>query len=129
MNSADGIWPGLYLHLKLHYNAAMRHDEIASNLRQSAAVKLLQSQNAPLILSFLHDQFKQKQRLTIPHTQLSENLTAYLEALAESCPGMYGGTAVTYLRLWCDEERRFLRRYYESGSDDPVVAEMKSLVS
>jgi hypothetical protein len=98
----------------------MHHDEILSSLRQSAAVKLLQSQNAPLILGFLYDQFKQKQQVTIPHTPLSENLTAYLEALAESHPGLYAGTAVSYLRLWCDDNHRFLRRYYESDSDDPV---------
>ncbi len=47
----------------------MYHDEFYSTLRQSAAVKLLQSQNAPLILSFLVAQFKLKQRVTIPHTE------------------------------------------------------------
>jgi len=98
----------------------MHHDELLSSLRQSAAVKLLQSQNAPLILSFLHDQFKQKQQVTIPHGRLSEDLTAYLDALAESHPNLYGGTAVSYLRLWCDENHRFLRRYYESGRDEAV---------
>lgn len=102
------------------YNLLMHHDELLSTLRQSAAVKLLQGQNAPLVLSFLYDQFKQKQRVTVPHTVMLENLTAYLEALQESHPERYGGTAVSYLRLWCDENHRFLRRYYESDSDDPV---------
>ena len=98
----------------------MHHDELYSTLRQSAAVKLLQSHNAPLILSFLVAQFKQKQRVTIPHIELVEHLIAYLEALQESHPGMYSDTAVTYLRLWCNDNHRFLRRYYESGRDDPV---------
>lgn len=98
----------------------MHHDDLLSSLRQSAAIKLLQSQNAPLILSFLVDQFKQKQRVTIPHTEMIENLTAYLDALQESHPEQYSGTAVTYLRLWCDDSHRFLRRYYEAHSDDPV---------
>lgn len=98
----------------------MKHDDLLSSLQQSAAIKLLQSQNAPLILSFLVDQFKQKQRSTIPHSEMIENLTAYLEALQESHPGRYSGTAVSYLRLWCDEEHRFLRRYYDTSSDDPV---------
>ena len=98
----------------------MYHDEIHASLRQSAAVKLLQSQNAPLILSFLVDQFKQKQRITISHLELVEQLTAYLEALRESHPGLYEGTAVNYLRLWCDDDHRFLRRYYEADSDDPI---------
>ena len=77
----------------------MHHDDLHSTLRQSAAVKLLQSQNAPLILSFLVAKFKLKQRVTVPHTELIEHLTAYLEALQESHPGLYGGTAVAYLRL------------------------------
>ena len=98
----------------------MSHDDILASLRQSAAIKLLQSQNAPLILNFLVDQFKQKQRLTIPHLELLENLTAFLEALQESHPGTYSGTAVNYLRLWCDDKHRFLRRYYEADNDDPV---------
>ncbi|MBK8988289.1 MAG: DUF3375 family protein [Chloroflexi bacterium] len=49
-------------------------------------MKLLQSQKAPLILSFLVAQFKLKQRVTIRHTELIEHLTAYLEALQESHP-------------------------------------------
>ena len=98
----------------------MNHDDLLSSLRQSAAIKLLQSQNAPLILSYLVDQFKLKQRSAIPHTEMLENLTAYLEALHESHPGRYSGTAVYYLRLWCDDDHRFLRRYYETNSDEPV---------
>lgn len=98
----------------------MNHDEVLSSLRQSAAIKLLQSQNAPMVLSFLYGQFKLKQQISIAHTPLSENLTAYLEALAESHPGAYPGTSVYYLQLWCDDDHRFLRRYYETNSDDPV---------
>lgn len=98
----------------------MRHDELLSSLRQSAAVKLLQSRHAPLILGFLYDQFKQKQQITIAHARLSEELSAYLDALAESHPGRYSSTADNYLRAWCDDDHRFLRRYYETGSDDPV---------
>ncbi len=98
----------------------MYHDELLSTLRQSATIRLLQSQNAPLTLSFLYDQFKQKQQLTIPHSTLNEQLTAYLEALAESHPDKYTTNAVSYLRTWCDDDHRFLRRYYETDSDEAV---------
>ena len=98
----------------------MKHDEILTSLQHSAAVKLLQGQNAPLVLSFLYRQFKQKQRATIPHPQLSEKLESYLAALAESHPERYTGTADYYLRTWCDDDHRFLRKYYDSDSDDPV---------
>lgn len=98
----------------------MHHDELFSRLRQSAAVKLLQSNNAPLTLSFLYDQFKRKQRVTIPQIELTEALVAYLDMLAEMHPDLYGGTAVSYLRTWCDDNHRFLRRYYVNDNDDPV---------
>ncbi len=98
----------------------MYHDELLSSLHESTAVKLLQSNNAPLTLGFLYDQFKRKQRVTIPQSELTEALTAYLELLVDTHAGLYGATAVTYLRIWCDDTHRFLRRYYESGSDDPV---------
>lgn len=98
----------------------MYHDDIFSSLNQSAAIKLIKSQNAPLIISFLVDQFKHHQQMSVSHTRLMDNLTAYLDALAESHPGTYSGTAVSYLRLWCDDKHRFLRRYYEADSDDPV---------
>ena len=100
----------------------MYHDEVLSSLQQSAAVKLLKSQNAPLILSFFVRQFKLTQQVTISHSRLEEGLTAYLEELAESYPSMYSGTAVSYLRLWCDDSNRFLRRCYEANSDDPVYS-------
>lgn len=98
----------------------MLHDELLIHLRRSAAIKLLQSQNAPLVFSFFIDQFKNKHRLTIPHTELLNNLTVYLETLQESDPSLYPGPAVAYLRQWCDEEHRFLRRYYEGDRDEPV---------
>lgn len=97
----------------------MEHDDLMT-LKQSATVKLLQSPHVALILSFLHRQFKQGHRTTIPHSILSEQLDDYLERLGERHPGQYSGSAQHYLRVWCDEEHRFLRRYYESDRDDPV---------
>ncbi len=102
------------------YNLDMDHDDLLSSMRQSTAIKLLQSNNAPLTLSFLYDQFKHKQHVTIPQEELTESLTAYLEMLAETHIELYGSTAVSYLRTWCHNDYRFLRRYHESGSDDPV---------
>ncbi|HSM58727.1 MAG TPA: DUF3375 family protein [Candidatus Sulfomarinibacteraceae bacterium] len=96
-----------------------------STLRQSAAVKLLQSPHAPLTLSFLYDQFKQKQHITIPHARLSEELTAYLDALDESHPGRYSSTAVNYLRAWCDDDHRLLaeaRRVAELATEIKQLA-------
>lgn len=98
----------------------MQYDILRSHLKQSAAVKLLQSQNGPLILGFLYDQFKQKQQIAIPHTQLVESLEAYIESINESYPDQYKQTADSYLKQWCDEKSRFLRRYFPANRDDPV---------
>lgn len=98
----------------------MNYDDLATTLRHSPAIRLLQSQHAPLILSFLHQQFKDNHRLTITHGELSEKLEDYLEALAETYPGKYRDTAVHYLRTWCDDDHQFLRRYYETEHDEPV---------
>ena len=99
---------------------AMKYEDIQTTLQQSATITLLQSPHASLILSFLHHQFKQNHQVTIPHPHLQEKLEDYLEALQESYPGRYPGTAVNYLRTWCDENHRFLRRYYPPDQDDPV---------
>jgi hypothetical protein len=48
------------------------HDEVLSSLSQSAVIKLLRSQNAPLVLSFLYGQLKLKQQISIAHTPLLE---------------------------------------------------------
>lgn len=98
----------------------MQYDNLVSHINKSASIKLLQSQNSPLILSFLYDQFKQKQQIAIPHTQLVENLEGYIESIHESYPDQYKQTANSYLKQWCHEDSRFLRRYFAPNSDDPV---------
>ncbi|HSH05809.1 MAG TPA: DUF3375 domain-containing protein [Anaerolineae bacterium] len=98
----------------------MRHDDLLITLNQSATIKLLQAQNAPLILSFLYDQFKRGQQITISHPLLAEALEAYLDALHESYPDSYTANATYYLRLWCDDDHRFLRRYYVTDTDAAV---------
>ncbi|MBA3530513.1 MAG: DUF3375 family protein, partial [Ardenticatenales bacterium] len=95
-------------------------DDLHLNFDSSAAIKLIRSQNAPLLLSFFHHQFKRLHRVTMPHSDLTEKLGDYLEALAESHPGYYPGDAQYYLRTWCDESHRFLRKYYDADREDPV---------
>ncbi|MEM7346134.1 MAG: DUF3375 domain-containing protein [Chloroflexota bacterium] len=98
----------------------MNHDRLQTEFKHSVTFKLLQSSNAPLILSFLYDQFKQKHRNTISHSELSERLEDYVTLLQTQEPTLYSSKADTYLRIWCDEKHRFLRRYHEANSDDAV---------
>ncbi len=83
-------------------------------------MKLLRSDNAPLIISFLYQQFKQSHRVVLPYMELVEKLEDYLETLHDYHPTLYRRTAQAYLKTWTDEEHQFLRAYYEADSDDPV---------
>lgn len=98
----------------------MDHNQLAFDLANAVSVKLLRTPHAAFILSFLYREFKQPGRVIIPHSTLVETLDDYLEILRVDAPDRYPGAATTYLRQWCDEEHRFLRRYHEADHDDPV---------
>lgn len=98
----------------------MQHDQLVHDLRNAVSIRLLTNPLAPLILGFLNHAFKQPGRVTVPHSELLDQLEHYLEAARELEPARYPGEPAAYLRQWCDEEHRFLRRYHEPGRDDPV---------
>lgn len=98
----------------------MEHDRIQYVLKSEPSLKLLRSDNAPFILSFLYREFKQSQRISIPLGELVERLEDFLDNLNERQPGIYPRMAQAYLETWCDDEHQYLRKYYEANSDDPV---------
>jgi hypothetical protein len=98
----------------------MTHDELQSTFKHAYSVKLLVSPNAPLILSFLYAQFKQPGRVVRAHQELTEALEEQLLDLRSQDARRYASEAQSYLRQWCDEEHRFLRKYFATGQDDPV---------
>ncbi|ETX08583.1 MAG: hypothetical protein ETSY2_04545 [Candidatus Entotheonella gemina] len=98
----------------------MTHDELQTTFKHAYSVKLLVSPNAPLILSFLYAQFKQPGRVVIAHHELSEALEDQLLELHAQDARRYPSDAQSYLRQWCDEDHRFLRKYFATGQDDPV---------
>ena len=98
----------------------MTHDEVKEHLEANVTLRLLRSPNAPLILSFLHAQFKQKPRVTVPQNELVENLEILLDTLRSHTPGSYRSSPRKYLSAWCSKHHEYLRKYYEAGSDEPV---------
>lgn len=96
----------------------MEHDHVAFDIKNAPSLKLLRSDNAPLIISFLYRQFKHLQQITIPQAKLVEKLEDYLELLRENYPQLYPQLAQNYLETWCNQE--FLKQYYENNSDEPV---------
>ena len=75
----------------------MEYDQIKYQLENSVTIKLLRSRNAPLILSFLSQQFKQKQQITIFESELESKLEDYLECLQEIEPDNYSRNAQVFV--------------------------------
>lgn len=98
----------------------MDHDRIEYDLKNEPSLKLLRTDNAPLIISFLYRQFKSLNRITVSQSELVEKLENYLEKLCEHQPELYRGKAQTYLDTWCNSDHQFLKRYYLTKDDDPV---------
>jgi len=86
----------------------------------SPAVGLLRSPNAPFIIAFLHQQFKQAGRITVPLSELHAGLVAFREGLRETHPGALRDKPETYLAAWCSRDTRWLHRFLEAGRGDPV---------
>ncbi len=101
----------------------MDYRQIEYELKQSPAVRLLRSQNAALIVSFLHTQFKeQKQAVAIAQVTLQEKLGNYLEFLQlEPAKDPHGEwrSPKEYLKVWCDNE--WLRKTFDTD-DEPVMS-------
>lgn len=95
----------------------MEYEQIKHELKNSATLKLLRSQNAALILSFLYQQFKVTQQVSIAQIELETKLGDYLEFLQDGDPERYPRSPKEYLNEWCDDQ--LLRKTFDS-SDDPI---------
>lgn len=87
----------------------MDEEQLRWDLEHAASVRLLKADHAAFIVSFLHQQFKRAQRVSVPLSELIEQLEGYLESLNEREPGRYGRTAQEYITQWADQQHRFIR--------------------
>lgn len=90
-------------------------------LRQShPAWRLLRSEHAPLVASFLHRVFVAPNLRVMAQADLAEALEDELFGLRESLGnGTFPKIALDYLNDWTAPERGWLRKFYPSGSDEP----------
>jgi hypothetical protein len=95
----------------------MEYEQIRHDLKNSATLKLLRSQNAALILSFLYRQFKTIQRVSVTQVELEEKLGDFLDFLRDTDSEAYPRSAKDYLSDWCNDQ--LLRKTFDS-SDDSV---------
>ena len=87
-------------------------------LRQShPAWRLLRSDHAPLVASFLHRVFIVPNIRVMAQADLAEALDDELFALRET--QAFPKSAIEYLNDWAGPEKGWLRKFYASGSDEP----------
>ena len=98
-------------------------DEIAWLRDNSPAWRLLRADNAPLVLSFLHQVFVADNLRSISATELAGRLDDELYAInqGESERGgrRFPKSAKAYLDDWAAPDACWLRKYYPDGTDEP----------
>lgn len=86
----------------------------------SPSISLFRARNAPYVIFFLDQQFKQSGRIVIPHSDLIAALVLYLDELQEVYPDLMTGKPEAYLSDWCAPETRWLQRFLEMERNEPV---------
>ncbi len=99
----------------------LKFDQIAFQIDHSPTLRLLRSDYASLALSFFQFAFKTNNRLQIPYSTLKELLERFLVHLDDAARREFSFPAQHYLDLWCDDQHRFLRKYYEMNHDEPMT--------
>ncbi len=100
----------------------MHYEDLKILHSNAPAIKLMRSKNAPLILSFLYNEFKVSEKLIITHHDLVTRLADYMESLnfmdeEDGVDGEgitfedYENRAARYIDEWCNEENRYLRKF------------------
>jgi hypothetical protein len=99
----------------------MEYQDIKRLKEKHPSLKLLNADNSPLIISFLYQQFKEKNLLAISKDGLESSLSNYLYYLkTQERVEAYPKQPVEYLEDWTNAE--FLRSYY--ASDDKIYFEL-----
>ena len=95
--------------------------QLLENLRQNnPAWRLLRSEHAVLIISFLNRIFIVPNRRFIPQAELAEALEDDLYILREQlgCE-TFPRSALEYLNDWARPDKSWLRKLYRTGTDEP----------
>jgi cell division protein FtsB len=99
----------------------MDFDQLTYDMQHAPGIQLLRAEHAPLIISFLHRQYKREPHVVIPFAELTERLADMLEALNEQSPGRFPRPAQSYLTEWANEQHRFIHITTPTSSEVPLV--------
>jgi flagellar motility protein MotE (MotC chaperone) len=97
----------------------MDHATLATLRERHPAWRLLASQHAPLVASFLHRIFVMPNTRVMSEADLVEALEDELFGLREQLGGdAYPKGALEYLNDWASPDKGWLRKFYKAGSDE-----------
>lgn len=96
------------------------HPTLEALRQHHPAWRLLRSDHAALVGSFLERVFIAPNRRVIPQAELAEALEDDLYALREGMgPEAFPKSALDYLNDWAGPEKAWLRKFYAAGTDEP----------
>jgi len=96
------------------------HDTLDNLRLNHPGWRLLRSDHAPIVASFLHRAFISTNERVIAESDLAEALEDELFALRERLgPEAFPRSALGYLNDWAGPERGWLRKFYRHDSDEP----------
>ena len=98
----------------------LNYDTLEFMRQNHSAWRLLCSDNASLVVSFLHRAFITPNIRVIAQADLVEALEDELFSLRERLgPGAFPRPAIEYLNDWAATNRGWLRKFYGEGTDEP----------
>lgn len=98
----------------------MDHDYLEKLKQTHPTLRLLNADNAPLIISFLHLLFIKTNQRSVSYSELVSRLDDYLFQLRETYgEDSYPKSAKHYLEDWSSSQTPFLRKYYTDLGDEP----------
>ena len=98
----------------------LEHQTLEALRQHHPAWRLLRSDHAALVGSFLERVFIVPNRRLIPQAELAEALEDDLYALRERLGAeAFPKSALDYLNDWASPEKAWLRKFYVTGTDEP----------
>lgn len=97
----------------------MQYHDVLS-LLERPAIRLLNAENAGVLISFLFQSFKLNRRMTVPEGELRGLVQNHIESLtAMGIEGLRENGA-SYLDEWCSPRHGYLKKYWPQEGTEPV---------
>lgn len=96
----------------------MNYEKSLSLYRNDKTLQLLRAEHFPLLISFIHLAFKQQNRISYTQGELQSLLNDFIYSLERQGITDYNQSSGDYLQRWA--QHGYLRRYYETATDEPV---------